>query len=265
MHRAQSMSSLTGKILFFLWGKIEMLLSHLLILLDPRFCSLHYLSFTSVPRLCKSTIYCELIFFPPNCQSHTAILHSVELSPDPWRSNKRKKGKKDLKSDRKDFRHMHPQRIRHFQLSSSQRGGRLEIAALPPMGTAVKLPFPDFLLSDRRKTGNAALPPMRAAVKLQLPDFLLSEWRKTGKWESAAVAGSGKAAWVHQEGRRTSPLPVNVKWNERIDSSVFSCSPYPVNSHLIWMEREESHKLTLASDTFWIEFLGLWTYILPQK
>ncbi|KAJ8648212.1 hypothetical protein MRB53_001235 [Persea americana] len=53
--------------------------------------------------------------------------------------------------------------------------------ALPPMGTAVKLPFPDFLLSDRRKTGNAALPPMRAAVKLQLPDFLLSEWRKTGK------------------------------------------------------------------------------------
>jgi len=76
---------------------------------------------------------------------------------------------------------MHPQRIRHFRFSSSQRGGRLEIAALPPTGTAVKLPFPDFLLSDSRKTGNAALPPMRAAVKLQLPDFLLSEWRKTGK------------------------------------------------------------------------------------
>ncbi|KAJ8648199.1 hypothetical protein MRB53_001222 [Persea americana] len=92
-----------------------------------------------------------------------------------------KEGKKGYKIGLKDFRHMHPQRIRHFQFSSSQRGGRLEIAALPPMGTAVKLPFPDFLLPDRSKTGNAALPPMTAAVKLQLPDFLLSEWRKTGK------------------------------------------------------------------------------------
>ena len=39
----------------------------------------------------------------PNCDSHMSILHFVELSPDPWPTNKRKKGKKDEKSDWKIF------------------------------------------------------------------------------------------------------------------------------------------------------------------
>ena len=92
-----------------------------------------------------------------------------------------KEGKKLYKIRSRDFRHMYPQHIRNFQLSSSQTRVKLENAGLPPMRAAVKLQFPDFLLSERRKTGKSSLPPMRAAVKQQFPAFLLSERRKTGK------------------------------------------------------------------------------------
>ncbi|XXG86856.1 hypothetical protein AAC387_Pa11g1686 [Persea americana] len=73
--------------------------------------------------------------------------------------------------------------------------------------TAVKLQFPDFLLSERRKTGRSTLPLLRSAGKLQLPVFLLPERRKTGKsilppiraavklrLQSSADESSGKGA-----------------------------------------------------------------------
>ncbi|KAJ8638895.1 hypothetical protein MRB53_015589 [Persea americana] len=78
-----------------------------------------------------------------------------------------------------------------FLLSERRKRGN---AVLPPMSGAVWLQFPDLLLSEGRKPENAGLPPMRAAVKLQLPAFLLSELGKRGKCKFAAHASSGKAA-----------------------------------------------------------------------
>ena len=42
----------------------------------------------------------------------------------------------------------------------------MAVAALPLLKTAVKLHFPAFLLSERRKTWKWTLPPNEAAVKL---------------------------------------------------------------------------------------------------
>ncbi|KAJ8648172.1 hypothetical protein MRB53_001198 [Persea americana] len=106
---------------------------------------------------------------------------------------------------------MHPQRIRHFQLSSSQRGGRLEIAALPPMGTAVKLPFPDFLLSEGSKAGNCSFTADGNGGKAAISRFPPLGQEENWKCSFTADESSGKAAIA-----RFPPLRVEENWKMRV-------------------------------------------------
>ena len=145
----------------------------------------------------------------PNCHQHMSIHHFVELSPDTGATNKQKKRKKDKKSDWK----ISATCTRSVNAISSFPPLRAEEnwkMTLPPMGAAVKLQLPVFLLSQRRKTGKSSLPPMRAAVKLKVPAFLLSQRRKTGKCRFTAHESGGKAATA-----TFPPLPVEENWKMR--------------------------------------------------
>ena len=186
------------------------------------------MTFTSLHRQSKSTIYCvycDLILFHPivihACPSF--ILWNKASTHDPP-ANKRREERIKIRIGR--FPPYVPAEYLQFPvflLSEWRKAGK---STLPPMRAAVKLQFPVFLLSQRRKTGKSTLPPMRAAVKLQLPVFLLSErrktgksslppmraavklqfascflseWRKTGKCEFTAHASSGNAVAVRLE------------------------------------------------------------------
>ena len=76
--------------------------------------------------------------------------------------------------------------ILHFQVSSAPRGGNLEIAALPLHWSAVNL---HFQVSSALRGGNleiSDLPLLSSAVNLHFPVFLPSERRKTGNFRYAA-------------------------------------------------------------------------------
>ena len=56
----------------------------------------------------------------------------------------------------------------------------MAVAALPPLPLAVKLHFPAFLRSERRKTGSCSFAAALIGGKVDFPVFLRSEGRKTG-------------------------------------------------------------------------------------
>ena len=64
-------------------------------------------------------------------------------------------------------------------------------AALPPLAPAVNSYFPDFLRSERRKTGNCSFTAAPIGGKVGFPVFLRSERRKTGNCTYAAGTYGG--------------------------------------------------------------------------
>ena len=75
----------------------------------------------------------------------------------------------------------------YFQVSSAPRGGNLEIAALPLHWSAVNL---NFQVSSALRGGIleiSDLPLLSSAVNLHFPVFLPSERRKTGNFRYAAA------------------------------------------------------------------------------
>ena len=82
------------------------------------------------------------------------------------------------------YRRLHGRQTRIFRFSSTMRGGKLEIAALPPFSSAVKL---TFQFSSARRGGKleiAALPPLPSAVNLT---FHSSSAQRGGKLAIAAL------------------------------------------------------------------------------
>ena len=56
----------------------------------------------------------------------------------------------------------------------------MALAALPPLAPAVKLHFPAFLRSERRKAGSCSFTAALIGGKVDFPVFLRSEGRKNG-------------------------------------------------------------------------------------
>ena len=82
------------------------------------------------------------------------------------------------------YRRLHGRQTRIFRFSSTMRGGKLEIAALPPFSSAVKS---TFQFSSARRGGKleiAALPPLPSAVNLT---FQFSSAQRGGKLAIAAL------------------------------------------------------------------------------
>ena len=79
-------------------------------------------------------------------------------------------------------------------------------AALPPLAPAVNSYFPDFLRSERRKTGNCRFTAVLTGGKMGFPDFLHSERRKAGSCSFTAALIGGKVDFpffLHSERRKT--------------------------------------------------------------
>ena len=82
------------------------------------------------------------------------------------------------------YRRLHGRQTRIFRFSSTMRGGKLEIAALPPFSSAVNS---TFQFSSARRGGKleiAALPPLPSAVK---PILQFSSALRGGKLETALM------------------------------------------------------------------------------
>ena len=84
------------------------------------------------------------------------------------------------------YRRLHGRQTRIFQFSSTLRVRKVAVAALPPLPPAVKLHFPAFLRSERRKTGSCSFTAALIGGKVDFPVFLRSERRKTGNCTYAA-------------------------------------------------------------------------------
>jgi len=118
----------------------------------------------------------------PNCDSHMSILHFVELSPEPWPTNKRKKGKKDEKSDLKIF-------------ATCTRGVNT-ISSFPPLWVEESWKI-DFTADGiGGKAAVAGFPPLRAE----------ENW----KIHFTANDSGGKAAIA------SFPLIVEENWKKRV-------------------------------------------------
>ena len=72
------------------------------------------------------------------------------------------------------------------------RGGKLAIAALPPLVWAANSHFPVFLHCERRKAGNCSFTAAKIGGKVDFPGFLRSERRKTGSCGFTAALIGGK-------------------------------------------------------------------------
>ena len=82
------------------------------------------------------------------------------------------------------YRRLHGRQTRIFRFSSTMRGGKLEIAALPPFSSAVNLTFQFSSAQRGGKLAIAALPPLPSAVK---PIFRFSSALRGGKLETALM------------------------------------------------------------------------------
>ena len=82
------------------------------------------------------------------------------------------------------YRRLHGRQTRIFRFSSTMRGGKLEIAALPPFSSAVKLTFQFSSAQRGGKLAIAALPPLPSAVK---SIFQFSSALRGGKLETALM------------------------------------------------------------------------------
>ena len=88
------------------------------------------------------------------------------------------------------YRCLHGRSARIFQFSSTLRGGKVAVAALPPLSSAVKLHFPVFLRCERRKTCSCRFTAALVGVKVAFPVFLRSDRRKAGNCSfTAALIG----------------------------------------------------------------------------
>ena len=82
----------------------------------------------------------------------------------------------------------------------------MAVAALPPLPPAVKLHFPAFLRSERRKTGSCSFTAALIGGKAHFPIFLRSERRKTDSCSFTATLTGGKAdfpVFLRSERRKT--------------------------------------------------------------
>ena len=68
----------------------------------------------------------------------------------------------------------------------------MAVAALPPLSPAVKLHFPAFLRTERRKTGSCCFTAALIGGKVDFPVSLLSERRKAGTCGFTAALIGGK-------------------------------------------------------------------------
>ena len=82
------------------------------------------------------------------------------------------------------YRRLHGRQTRIFRFSSTMRGGKLEIAALPPLPSAVNLTFQFSSAQRGGKLAIAALPPLPSAVK---SIFQFSSAPRGGKLETALM------------------------------------------------------------------------------
>jgi len=82
------------------------------------------------------------------------------------------------------YRRLHGRQTRIFQFSSTMRGGKLAIAALPPLSSAVRLIFQVSSAVRGGKLAAEALPPLSSAVN---SIFQLSSAVRGGKLATAAL------------------------------------------------------------------------------
>ena len=82
------------------------------------------------------------------------------------------------------YRRLHGRQTRIFRFSSTMRGGKLEIAALPPFSSAVNSTFQSSSARRGGKLEIAALPPLPSAVNLT---FQFSSAQRGGKLAIAAL------------------------------------------------------------------------------
>ena len=82
------------------------------------------------------------------------------------------------------YRRLHGRQTRIFRFSSTLRGGKLEIAALPPLSSAVKWTSQFSSALRGGKLAIAALPPLASAVK---SIFRFSSAPRGGKLEIALL------------------------------------------------------------------------------
>ncbi|XXG75427.1 hypothetical protein AAC387_Pa07g3939 [Persea americana] len=88
------------------------------------------------------------------------------------------------------YRRLHGRQTRIFQFSSTGRGGKVAVAALPPLSWAVKRHFPVFLRCESRKTRSCRFTAALIGGKVAFPVFLRSDRRKTGNFSfTAALIG----------------------------------------------------------------------------
>ncbi|XXG81979.1 hypothetical protein AAC387_Pa10g0003 [Persea americana] len=80
----------------------------------------------------------------------------------------------------------------HMAFSSTLRVRKVAVAALPPLPPAVKLRFPAFLRSERRKAGSYSFTAALIGGKVDFPVFLLCERRKAGTCGFTAALVGGK-------------------------------------------------------------------------
>ncbi|XXG75404.1 hypothetical protein AAC387_Pa07g3916 [Persea americana] len=77
-----------------------------------------------------------------------------------------------------------------FQLSTTLRGGKVTVGALPPLSSAAEQHFLVFLRSERRKTCSCSFTAALIGGKVAFPVFLRSDRRKTGNCSfTAALIG----------------------------------------------------------------------------
>ena len=90
------------------------------------------------------------------------------------------------------YRRLYGRQTRIFRFSSTMRGGKLAIAALPPLVWAANSHFPVFLHCERRKAGNCSFTAATIGGNVDFPGFLRSERRKTGSCGFTAALIGGK-------------------------------------------------------------------------
>ncbi|XXG52257.1 hypothetical protein AAC387_Pa03g0634 [Persea americana] len=81
------------------------------------------------------------------------------------------------------YRRLHGRQTRIFQFSSTMRGGKLAIAALPPLSSAVSWIFQISSAVRGGKLATEALPPLSSAVNLifqfSSPSWQLQLYRRS--------------------------------------------------------------------------------------
>ena len=111
----------------------------------------------------------------PNCYSHASILHFVELSPDPWPTNKQKKGKTDKKSDWKihaictrrvyeisSFPPLWAEENWKIDFTADGNSGKASISSFPPLGAEENWKI-DFTADESSgKAATSCFPPLGA-------------------------------------------------------------------------------------------------------